>query len=248
MRNKNLYTRRFSTKSFTLIELLVVIAIISILASILLPSLGTARARAYTMQCLNQMKQMSMGQLAYASQNNDVYGYGNMNTNPYTGWRWTGNTEFQELAGIKADPYYTAHWRNAYVCKFARQGTWPVHKFSWDAYGINYNKKNVLDASGTTIATYHKLTQIKSPSAQIAIMEVVADTQTPYYSSGLWTNKLWRTYGNDYEPYGAYGNYIAYRHNNDNGTNAIFFDGHVSTLTSSTFSSISSADQHNPYK
>lgn len=56
-----------SRKGFTLIELLVVIAIISILATILLPSLQQARDLARKTACANNTKQCLTGLLMYAS-------------------------------------------------------------------------------------------------------------------------------------------------------------------------------------
>jgi prepilin-type N-terminal cleavage/methylation domain-containing protein/prepilin-type processing-associated H-X9-DG protein len=61
--------------AFTLVELLVVIALIAILASILLPVLSKAKARAQGIGCLNNSRQLAVAWLLYADDHNDRLPY-----------------------------------------------------------------------------------------------------------------------------------------------------------------------------
>ena len=83
-------------RGFTLIELLVVIAIISLLVSILLPSLSRAKDLARRAVCATNLRNIGTGLAMYLPDNQDRFpSFPHMNSEA---WRWAGTLAYDDPA------------------------------------------------------------------------------------------------------------------------------------------------------
>src|SRR5262249_48438322 len=100
---------------FTLLELLVVVAIIAILASLLLPSLASAKAPGRRAQCLNNQRQLGLTWVIYAGDYAEVLvpnggrmpGDAEKNNHWVLGWFHVYTPAFTNKAFL-IDPKYAA--------------------------------------------------------------------------------------------------------------------------------------------
>ena len=147
-RRRNSFGRRpVICAAFTLIELLVVIAIIAILASLLLPVLVRAKAKALRTQCFSNQHQIGLGFAMYAGDNTDYFPV-------HDGWAAVGGQlpANPDTTDPNAYPYYggtqpaAKRPLNAYVPALdtfhcpADKGDQlnPNAKTCWDAWGTSY--------------------------------------------------------------------------------------------------------------
>ncbi len=212
-----------------MIELLVVIAIIAILAALLLPSLGRAKESARSIQCLNQMRQISLATRLYAEDHDDEFprSVHSASANTNRPWEWAIAAHLGVTGGKYA---WTNLLTGIYHCPSDPQPSKPGGHIS---YGFNYYfEVGPTDSYPGKPATWRKYASVPRPASTIIFAEISITTDH------LMPAESWQT------PADAENEVASKRHRQK--SNFAFVDGHVELLPLSRTFNPPQLDRWNP--
>ncbi len=165
-------------KGFTLIELLVVIAIITILASLLFPSLSRAQSKGRQIACLNNYRQLQICWLLYVDDFNDALppnatlSSGNREGYIATGETWINGNAWTDTNSVNIERGVLFAYNRStqiYKCPADRSTVLDMGKIP-RSRSVSMNSYMNDHPSLDNRLCWHKLSQINEPSPSQAFV------------------------------------------------------------------------------
>jgi prepilin-type N-terminal cleavage/methylation domain-containing protein/prepilin-type processing-associated H-X9-DG protein len=199
------------SRGFTLIELLVVIAVIGVLAGMLMPALNAAKAASKQMGCGNALRQMQIGNAAYAVDHRGEYVAVHL---PGIN-AWYGNPDFREVMEWGGGTTAVPRWA---VCP----DSWTFKATSTTLPSINLSYgANTSDKTLGTAPVGFRAGAVVRPADKMAFADSWDWWINAYNSAKFDYERKPNNTGPSYTDSLA----VAYRHTTKVGI--AFFDGHV---------------------
>ncbi len=160
---------------FTLVELLVVVAIMAILAALLLPGLNRARESARRVQCLNNLRQLSLHRRLYEDDHDDVIMPG-----WFTYFTGPGLYCFYLTRLVQLDYLKQSVASRLYFCPTDRKKMSPYTNYgTYKASGVMAGDYRYDPVAGYNVANHYYNSQLRDP-ARTALL-------TEGYSGNCWS-------------------------------------------------------------
>ena len=231
----NKQTKQFG---FTLIELLVVISIISLLISILLPALGNARKSALSVKCLANQRQLGIGLMSYADSYDSTLMSGMAYNVPSSGsGRWYQILDWYLYSGDKG--YNNVEVNAMFRCPLVQDQTGMNH------YSVHAALMPITSPGPNDKRRPYSIDEILRPTEIVLLIDGALNSINADVNLKN-TSQQYNTYdpsmdndavigqGNNID--GSVGaSQIRFRHSADTVANALFPDGHASTIKYGNF-------------